>query len=135
MRALRYAVLALALSTCPLVADPIADFYAGKTITLIVSTGVGGGVDTNARIVARHLGSHIPGNPTIIVQNMTGAGHLQATNYIYGPAPKDGTTIAAILPAFVGYQVLDGRGAQYDVRNIPFLGSSDVENTNLYTWH
>jgi tripartite-type tricarboxylate transporter receptor subunit TctC len=66
---------------------------------------------------------------------MTGAGHLQATNFVYDQAAKDGTTIAAILPAFVGYQVLDGKGAQYDVRNIPFLGSSDVENANLYTWH
>ncbi len=105
-------------------------------MTLIVSTGVGGGVDTNARIVAQHLGSHIPGKPTIIVQNMTGAGHLQATNYIYGPAPKDGTTISQpFCRLFVGYQVLDGNGAKYDVRNIPFLGSSDVENTNLYTWY
>lgn len=135
MPAWRNAALALVLTTCPVMADPIADFYASKTITLIVSTGVGGGVDTNARIVAQHMGAYIPGNPSIVTKNMTGAGHLQATNYIYGPAPKDGTTIAAILPAFVGYQVLDGRGAQYDVRNIPFLGSSDVENANLYTWH
>jgi hypothetical protein len=59
---------------------------------------------------------------------------LQATNYLYGAAPKDGTQIGAILPTFVGYQVLDGKGAQYDVRNFNFLGSSDVENANFYTW-
>jgi tripartite-type tricarboxylate transporter receptor subunit TctC len=116
-------------------AGSVADFYAGKTITLIISTGVGGGVDTNARLVGKHLSDHIPGNPSIIPKNLTGAGHLQATNYVYGQAPKDGTTIGAILPAFVGYQVLDGRGAQYDVRAFNFLGSSDVENANLYTWH
>ena len=116
-------------------ADPVADFYAGKTVTLIISTGSGGGVDTNARIVARHLGNHIPGNPTVVPKNMTGAGHLQAANYVYAQAPKDGLTICAILPTFVGYQVLDGKGAQYDARNYGFLGSSDVENTNLYTWH
>jgi tripartite-type tricarboxylate transporter receptor subunit TctC len=125
---------ALTLAAMPAKADSIADFYTGKTISLIISTGVGGGVDTNARIVGRHLGDHIAGHPTIVPRNMTGAGHLQATNYIYGPAPKDGTTIAAILPAFVGYQVLDGKGAEYDARKIPFLGSSDVENANLYTW-
>jgi hypothetical protein len=78
---------------------------------------------------------HIPGAPSIIPKNLTGAGHLQATNYLYAQAPRDGTSIGAILPAFVGYQVLDGRGAQYDVRKFNFLGSSDVENANLYTWH
>ncbi len=115
-------------------ADPVADFYSGKTITLIISTGPGGGVDLNARILARRLGAHIPGHPTIIAQNMTGAGHLQATNYLFNAAPRDGTAIAAILPAFVGYQVLDGRGAQYDARKFNWLGSSDVDNANLYTW-
>lgn len=131
--------IVLALCLLPVAAasraEPIAEFYAGKTINLIVSTGVGGGVDTNARIVARHLGDHIPGNPSVVVRNMTGAGHLQATNFMFGQAPKDGTYIAAILPTFVGYQVLDGKGAQYDARQFPFLGSSDVENANLYTWH
>jgi tripartite-type tricarboxylate transporter receptor subunit TctC len=136
MRSFGLAAFAAALCTASAVlADPVADFYAGKSITLIISTGAGGGVDTNARIVARHLGNHIPGHPSVVPKNMTGAGHLQATNYVYGQAPKDGTTIAALLPAFVGYQVLDGKGAQYDVRNFNFLGSSDVENANLYTWH
>ena len=135
MRGLWLAAAALCAASGSALADPVSDFYTGKAISLIISTGVGGGVDTNARIVARHLGGHIPGNPSITPRNMTGAGHLQATNYVYGQAPKDGTTIAAILPAFVGYQVLDGKGAQYDVRDMPFLGSSDVENANLYTWH
>ncbi len=114
-------------------ADAISDFFTGKSISLIISTGVGGGVDTNARLVAKHLGNHIPGNPSVTPKNMTGAGHLQATNYLYAQAPRDGTSIGAILPAFVGYQVLDGRGAQYDARNFNYLGSSDVENANLYT--
>lgn len=124
-------LLASIVSAC---ADQMSDFYTGKAISLIVSTGVGGGVDTNARLVAKHFGNHMPGKPSIVVKNMTGAGHLQATNFLYMQAPKDGTHIGAILPAFVGYQVLDGRGAQYDTRNFNFLGSSDVENANLYTW-
>jgi tripartite-type tricarboxylate transporter receptor subunit TctC len=135
MRLLILASLAPLLVASIAQADGVSDFYAGKSITLIISTGVGGGVDTNARLLAKYLGNHIPGKPTIVPKNMTGAGHLQAANYVYVQAPKDGTVIGAILPTFLGYQVLDGRGAQYDVRNFNFLGSSDVENANLYTWH
>lgn len=115
-------------------ADPVADFYAGKTITLIISTGVGGGIDTNARVLARHLGAHIPGNPLVVPKNMAGAGHLLAANFLHNAAPRDGTHIGAVLPAFVGYQILDGKGAQYDARNFNFLGATDVENANFYTW-
>lgn len=116
-------------------ADAISDFYTGKAVTLIISTGAGGGVDANARMVAKHLTDHIPGKPTIVPKNMTGAGHLQATNFMYNVAPKDGTSIAAILPSFVLYQVIDGRGAQYDAKNFLWIGASDVDNQNIYTWH
>jgi len=133
VRALTLAALAALAPVTLAKADGVSDFYAGKSISLIISTGVGGGVDTNARIIAKHLGNHIPGNPGVLPKNMTGAGHLQATNYLYAQAARDGTFIGAILPAFVGYQVLDGRGAQYDARNFNYLGSSDVENANLYT--
>ena len=116
-------------------AEPVAEFYAGRSISLVISTGVGGGLDASARIIARHIGNHIPGKPTIVARNMTGAGHLQATNYLYTQAPRDGSVIAAILPAFVGYQVLDGRGAQYDAARFAWIGASDVDNQNLYVWH
>lgn len=133
IRSLAFAALAAIAPLQMAKADGVSDFYAGKSISLIISTGVGGGVDTNARLVAKHLGNHIPGNPSVLPKNMTGAGHLQATNYLYSQAARDGTFIGAILPAFVGYQVLDGRGAQYDARNFNYLGSGDVENANLYT--
>ncbi|MDP2355349.1 MAG: tripartite tricarboxylate transporter substrate-binding protein [Beijerinckiaceae bacterium] len=113
----------------------VAEFYAGKPMTLIVSTGAGGGLDANARLVARHMGKHIPGKPSIVVRNMPGAGHIQATNFMHTQAPKDGSHIAAILPSFVLYQLIDGRGAQYDTRNFNWLGSSDVDNMNVYVWH
>jgi tripartite-type tricarboxylate transporter receptor subunit TctC len=116
-------------------ADAVADFYTGKPISLIVSTGAGGGLDANARLVARHMGKHIPGRPSIVVRNMPGAGHIQATNFMHTQAPKDGSHIAAILPSFVLYQLIDGRGAQYDTRNFNWLGSSDVDNMNVYVWH
>src|SRR3954469_21913605 len=72
-------------------ADDVADFYKGKRINLIVSYGTGGGYDVYARVLARHMGRHIPGNPSIIIQNMPGAGSLRGANYIYNVAPKDGT--------------------------------------------
>ena len=76
------------------IAQSVAEFYGGKQITLIVGSTPGGGYDTQARLVARHIGRHIPGNPTIVVQNMPAAGSLAATNHMFNIAPKDGSTIA-----------------------------------------
>jgi tripartite-type tricarboxylate transporter receptor subunit TctC len=135
MRTSLTALAALGLSAAIAKADPVADFYAGRTMTTIISTGAGGGLDANARLVSRHLGKHIPGKPSIVARNMPGAGHIQATNFMYNQAPKDGSHIAAILPSFVLYQIIDGRGAQYDARNFNWLGSSDVDNMNVYVWH
>src|SRR5215469_10039143 len=103
MRAFRSAaeIMLLAVLLAP------ADFYKGKTIDLVISTGVGGGLDANARVVARHLARHIPGNPAIVPRNMPGAGHIRAANYVFSQAPKDGTTIATFIPVFVTAQVLD----------------------------
>lgn len=129
------AIAALCSSGGSARADSVADFYTGKQITLIISTGVGGGLDANARLVARHMGKHIPGKPTIVARNMPGAGHIQATNFMFNQAPKDGSHIAAILPSFVLYQLIDGRGAQYDAQKLNWLGSSDVDNMNVYVWH
>ena len=81
-------------------ADPAAveSFYRGRTVTLIVGYSVGGGYDAMARVLAPHLGRHIPGNPTVVVQNMPGAGSLRAANYLYRAAPKDGA-LSAYSPA------------------------------------
>ena len=110
-----------------------ADFYKGKTIELIISTGVGGGLDANARMVARHLPKHIPGNPTIIAKNMPGAGHVRAANFIYNNAPKDGTTIGSLIPAFVLAQVLNRTEAiQFDAAKMPWLASTSASNSTVY---
>src|SRR5262245_37601149 len=74
-------------------ADPIADFYTGKTLRLIVGGSTGGGYDAVARLLARHIGRHIPGNPGIVVENMSGAGSLILLNYIHNKSPKDGTVL------------------------------------------
>jgi len=109
-------------------------FYAGKTISMIVSTGPGGGVSANARLVAKYMARHIPGNPAIVTRNMPGAGHVLAANYMASEAPRDGTTIATTLPAIITHQLLQGRGVRYDVATFQWLGSNDVNNQNVYTW-
>jgi len=92
-----FTVVAAMWAVTPTYAQSVAEFYSGKQITLIVGASAGGGYDTQARLVARHLGKHIPGNPSIIVQNMPGAGSLTATNYIQNAAPKDGTVLALVM--------------------------------------
>src|SRR5262245_32771657 len=83
------ALLSRVSRAAPQPAAAQTEFYKGKTIELIISTGAGGGLDTNGRIVARHLGNQIPGNPTVVAKNMPGAGHIRAANYVYSQAPKD----------------------------------------------
>src|SRR6476659_7622235 len=80
-------------AVAPAHADEVADFYRGKQIDLIVGYGPSGGYDTYARLLARHFGKFIPGNPSVIVQNMPGGGSLRAVNYLYNQAPRDGTVI------------------------------------------
>lgn len=110
-----------------------ADFYKGKTVELIISTGVGGGLDTNGRMVARYLSKYIPGNPTIIAKNMPGAGHVRAANYIANNAPKDGTTIGTLIPAFIMAQVLNRTDAiQFDAAKMQWLASTSASNSTVY---
>ncbi|HXF52664.1 MAG TPA: tripartite tricarboxylate transporter substrate-binding protein [Hyphomicrobiaceae bacterium] len=112
-----------------------ADFYKDKTVELIISTGVGGGLDTNARIVARHLAKHIPGSPTIVAKNMPGAGHVRAANYIYNQAPQDGTVIGTLIPAFVMAQVLKRSDSiQFDAAKFNWLASTSASNSTVYVW-
>lgn len=115
-------------------ADPIEDFYRGRTLTLVISVGSGEGFDVNARLVAKHLTRHIPGNPAIVAKNMPGAGHVLAANYMSTEAPRDGSTICAISPSIVTHQLLDGRGVRYDVGKFLWLGASDHGNQAVYSW-
>ena len=85
------------------------DFYQGKTIRVAVGFSAGGGYDTYARIIARHMGKHIPGNPSFVVENMDGAGSLIAANYTYNKADRDGTFIGVWNSAYVLYQALGDR--------------------------
>jgi hypothetical protein len=96
-RSMLCALLALAgLGMQPARADAVAEFYKGKTISVVVSSAAGGGYDAMARAIARFIGRHMPGNPTFIVQNMPGAGGILAMNYLYNVAAKDGTVIGLV---------------------------------------
>jgi tripartite-type tricarboxylate transporter receptor subunit TctC len=111
------------------------EFYQGKTLTFIVGFSSGGGYDSYARLLARHLPNHIPGNPTVIVQNMDGAGSMRAANHVYNVAAKDGTVIAAVNATLLMYQLLGGKGAQYEPAKLKWLGSVANSNNSVITWH
>jgi len=116
-------------------AEEASDFYRGKTITVVVGFGAGGGYDIYARLLAHHLGNHIAGAPNVVVQNMEGAGSVRAANYVYSVAPKDGTVIAAVNQNMPMYQMLGGAGAQFNAAQINWLGSMAYSNGTLYTWY
>jgi len=110
-----------------------ADFYRGKQVNLIVGFGPGGGYDIYARLLARHFGRFIPGNPTIVVQNMPGAGSLRAINYLYNVAPKDGTAIACFARNMPLLGILGGNAnVQFNARRFTWLGSSSSFVNDAY---
>jgi len=122
--------LACVLSTAPLAAqDAVEQFYKGKQISVIVGSSSGGGYDTYARLLARHFGSAMPGNPTMVVQNMSGAGSNRAAGYIYSVAPKDGTAAAAIFPGAVLQPLLSDAPVSHDPNKLIYLGSA---NSDVY---
>jgi tripartite-type tricarboxylate transporter receptor subunit TctC len=102
-----------------------ADFYAGKTITLIAGTDVGGGFSIYGRLMARHLIRFIPGHPTVIVKNIPGAGGATASKYLYQTAPKDGTVIASVSPNAILGRLLDGNISQYDPTKFQYLAGAE----------
>src|SRR6266849_5203132 len=109
-------VFALALLMEPVAAraQTVVEFYRSKTVNVYIGVGVGGEYDIQARLVARHIGKHIPGKPTVVPQNMTGAGGLRMINYLYNVAPRDGTNIGMIANAFPAMQAVGIQGVQFD---------------------
>src|SRR4051812_6704996 len=112
-----------ALAIAVAVPASAAEFYAGKSIDFLVGAPPGGGYDIYGRVVARHLGRHVPGNPTVIVKNMPGAGSAKAAQFIATIAPKDGTTIAGIMPGAIMGPLLDDRTAPlFDPTKVQYVG-------------
>jgi len=127
-------VVALLLMTPSARTQPVADFYRGKTIQMLIGYTAGGGYDLNARVLARHMGKHIPGNPNIVAQNMAGAGSLRAANFIYTAAPKDGTAFGTFART-TGINPLLESGATFDGTKFSWLGSVTDDVSICITWH
>jgi tripartite-type tricarboxylate transporter receptor subunit TctC len=109
-------------------ADAVSDFYTGKTVNLVIGYAPGGGYDLYARTLGRHMARRIPGNPSIVVQNMPGAGSIKAANYLYTIAPKDGTTFGGFARGAVIDPLLGrGEGALYDAQKFSWIGSVSNE--------
>jgi len=119
-------IVALGLAVSP----PLEaqSFFAGKTVRIIVGLAPGGGFDTYARLVARHLGKHVPGNPTIIVENMTGAGGLISANHLYRVAKPDGLSLAHVPGTLLLGQILGQPGIEFDARKFEYLGATVKED-------
>jgi len=122
-------ILALAIPTIP--ASAQEDFYRGKTIRLIVGLAPGGGFDTYSRVIARHIGKHIPGNPTMVVDNMPGAASLLAANYVYKAAKPDGLTIGNFVGGLAFQQILGLPGVEFDAPKFEFIGVPATDNFML----
>jgi tripartite-type tricarboxylate transporter receptor subunit TctC len=112
----------------------VAEFYHGKTMTMMIGTVAGGEYDLHARLIARHIGKHIPGNPTVVAQNMTGGGGVVMANYLYNIAPKDGTYIAVLNKALPSSQAMGERSLKFDTAKMFWLGAIAPTTETMVVW-
>lgn len=127
------ACIAVAASTMAR-AEPVADFFKGKTITLVVSSSAGGGFDVVGRLVARYMSRHMPGAPNVVVRNMPGAGGILATKYLVSVAPQDGTSLGALVNTTPFEPLFGTKEATFDPTKINWLGSPGAEVGTLAVW-
>ena len=113
--------LVLGTSATRAAADPVADFYRGRTVTFVIGSGEAGAYDLGGRLMARHLARFIPGHPTIVPQNMPGASSTRAASYLYGVAPRDGTALGTAQPTIVLHKLLDPTAA-YEAKRYTWIG-------------
>lgn len=128
-RAIVAGACALSAASAAAAEDTVEQFYRGKQIQIVVGSSAGGGYDTYARLLARHLGDHIPGNPAVVVQNMSGAGSNRAAGFVYSVAPKDGTAAGAIFPGAILQPLLGGQPVQHEPAKFLYLGNA---NSDVY---
>jgi tripartite-type tricarboxylate transporter receptor subunit TctC len=130
-----FATLAVVLIAPFAGAQPAEQFFARKTVTIYVGYTAGGSYDLYARLVARHLGKHIPGNPSVVAQNMPGAGSMKAANYLYEVAARDGTALGVIVESAALEQVLGNAAVQYDAAKFTYVGRVATSNNIFMMWH
>jgi len=136
MKVVAALALALAVGCSPGHAqDAVADFYRGKQVQVRIGSAPGSGYDIAARLVAAHIGKYIPGNPTLIVQNVPGAGSLTLTNQLYNTAPRDGTVIGAITNGMPTAPMLSPENARFDISRFGWIGSTAPETILVMMWH
>jgi tripartite-type tricarboxylate transporter receptor subunit TctC len=135
MRKAGIATFLLLICLAPACAEDAAEFFRGKTVRIIVGVGVGSGYDLNARLLARHLPTYIPGHPTVIVQNQPGAGSLTMTNQLSVAGPFDGTAIGASFNGMPTTPLLQPAAAHFDPNKLIWLGSTNRETQVTYVWH
>jgi tripartite-type tricarboxylate transporter receptor subunit TctC len=116
------------------VADPVAEFYNGKSIVLLIGFAPGGGYDSYARVLARHLRKHIPGQPNVIPQNMPGAGGLAVANFLYNVAPADGLTLGVFGPFNALEPLFGNPGARFDPTKFTWIGKMDIDAGACGAW-
>ena len=127
-------VLALAAITSPVVAAA-DDFYAGKSVKLLLSAGEGGAYSTYGRLLTRHLANHLPGGPSFIVQSLPGGGGLRATNFLFTQAPKDGSTLGMIHATVILAPLYGTKAALFDSREFNWLGAMNSSSGVCVAWH
>jgi tripartite-type tricarboxylate transporter receptor subunit TctC len=132
--ALAIALIASLISQ-PALSAGVEEFYKGRTISLVIGYSVGGGYDLYARLLARHMGQYIPGHPTIVPQNLTGAGSLRAASFLYSAAPKDGSVFGTFGRTIATTPLLMPASAQFDPTRFSWLGSMTNEVSLCVTWH
>ena len=132
----RLGVIAAAVGAmaAPALADAVSDFFAGKTVSLIVGFPPGGGYDTYIRLLARHYGAYVPGHPSMVPSNMPGAGSLVAANYIYAKAPADGTALGMFAASAAMEPWLGNKSAQFDPARFAWIGSMSQQVTYCGVW-
>ena len=126
---------AILAALAPQPASAQSDYFAGKTVRMIIGLGAGGGYDLWARLVTRHIGKHLPGNPTMIAQNMEGAGSFRAANHMQSVAPRDGTMIALIARDTPLGPITGNPGAQFDPTKFSWLGTTTTETNVCIAYH
>jgi tripartite-type tricarboxylate transporter receptor subunit TctC len=126
--------IALLSASAAALAQPAAEFYRGRTIELDIGSSVGGGYDAYGRMIARHIGKYIPGNPTVVPKNVEGAGGLRLTNLAYNTMPRDGSALATINRGTVLDPLLGNPGAQFDPTKFGWIGSTNNEISVCVAW-
>src|SRR5438034_8494188 len=129
------AAVALSLLAQPAPAAGVEDFYKGKTISLVIGYSVGGGYDLYARLLARHMAKYIPGRPSIVPQNLTGAGSLRAASYLYSAAARDGSVFGTFGRTIATTPLLMPSNVPFDATRLTWLGSITNEVSTCVTWH